>query len=130
MSTPDLEVVRLLDEARARLGSDYKVAKTLRVPQQHVSEWRTGKRTCVPADRALLAFIAGLDAQEELTHATLSRYEGTPRGEMLRKALGNGLRAAGAAGGSALLVLTSLICWTPDALRTMSVIVNRYRLCR
>lgn len=111
MSTTDLEVVRLLDAAKDRLGSDYKVAKVMGVPQQQVSEWRTGKRTCVAADRALLAGLAGEDALQELVRATLAKYDGTSRGDKLRQLLGNALPRIGGAAVSALLVLGSLTSW-------------------
>lgn len=90
----------LLDKARETCGSDYKVAKTIGATPQNVSDWRHERRTCMPEDIALLAAVAGLDAQAWLSRATVERYEGTPKGDRLMKALGKALVLTGAAAGS------------------------------
>jgi hypothetical protein len=90
----------LIDQARSIAGSDYRLAKTLGVPPGHVSDWRHGRRTATPADQALMAHIAGLDAVQTLARATVQQYEGKAKGDALMKALGKASLATGAVLGS------------------------------
>jgi len=83
-----ISLVELLDKAKSVVGSDYKVAQLLEIPRSHVSAWRHGKRTATPEDQALLAGLAGLDANAWLARATCAKHEGTPKGERLLKVLG------------------------------------------
>lgn len=85
----------LIDLASKIAGSDYKLAAALGAPRQHVSNWRHGKRTCTPEDMAVMASIAGLDAERVLVRATIEKHEGTKKGDMLMKALGKAWRATG-----------------------------------
>lgn len=82
-------------------GNDTKLAKTLGVAPQRVSDWRHGRKTCQPEDQALLASLAGLNAIEVLARATVKQHEGTAKGDMLMRALGKSSLAIGAALGSA-----------------------------
>lgn len=91
----------LIDKASAIAGSDYKLAKHLGIPGQHVSAWRHGKRTATPEDQALLAALAGLDATQVLARAMVEKHEGTRKGDMLMRALGKALLATGVAASSA-----------------------------
>lgn len=91
----------LIDKASAIAGSDYKLAQSLDVPRQHISNWRHGKRTATPADQALMAHIAGLDPVQVLARATVEQYEGKAKGDALMKALGKASLATGAVLGSA-----------------------------
>lgn len=119
MSTPNLEVVRLLNAAREHTGSDYRTAQVLGVPQQHVSEWRSGKRTCVPADRARIAGLAHEDAVQQLVLATLDATEGTKRGEQLRALMGKASRHFGEAAAIVAVLVGSLTFLpTPAQART------------
>lgn len=107
------ELNLLIDKAAVIVGSDYKLAQALGITRQTVSNWRHGHKPCSPAMRAIMASIAGLDAQAELTRATLESYEGSRVGDMLMRALGKPLRATGAAiasaGLSALVIFGSMV---------------------
>lgn len=78
----------LIDKASLIAGSDYKLAQKIGVAQPVVPMWRSGARTCSPADRAILAGIAGENAADELIKATLERENGTRRGVLLGELLG------------------------------------------
>lgn len=95
------ELNLLIDKASAIAGGDSKLARSLGVPPQHVSNWRHGHKTCMPADQALLAHIAGLDPVQTLARATVRQYEGKAKGDALMKALGKASLATGAVLGSA-----------------------------
>lgn len=79
----------LIDKAKLIAESDYKLAKMMGVAQPVIPMWRSGKRTCSPADRAILAGIAGDDAVQELVKATLEKEKGTRRGALLGELLGH-----------------------------------------
>ena len=78
----------LIEKAASIVGSEYKLAKKMEIPQQNLSNWKSGAKTCPPAARAVLAGIAGEDAVQELISATLEREEGTRRGVLLGELLG------------------------------------------
>ncbi|RYE81479.1 MAG: hypothetical protein EOO80_01015 [Oxalobacteraceae bacterium] len=92
-------VNELLDAAKKVTGSDYKTAKALGVPTTYISNWRhgTGGRNAQPEDLALIAGIAGLDAEEVLVRAILDKHANTTKGEKLLSVLGNVLRRTGEA---------------------------------
>lgn len=94
------ELNRLIDSAKARAGNDTKLAKMLNTTSSRVSDWRHGRKTCQPEDQAVLASIAGMNAIEVLARATVKQHEGTPKGDLLMRALGKGFVATGAAIGS------------------------------
>lgn len=75
----------LIEQAAAIAGSEYKVAKALGVTPQQVCDWKAGRRTCSPEDRALLAEVAGVDPIAEIAEALAERWEGKPKGERLRE---------------------------------------------
>jgi len=85
----------LIDRASEAAGSDYKLAKTMEVLPQTVSNWRHGRKACPAADVALMAHIAGLDASDWLIRAVIEKHAGTPKGDKLFEALGKGSRATG-----------------------------------
>jgi len=89
------QVADLIERAATAAGSRYKLAKLLQVQPQTVYGWEKGK-PCPPGDIALMADIAGLDAQAWLVRATLEKYEGTPKGDQLARVLGKCLLATGA----------------------------------
>lgn len=109
MSIPNSGTIALIQQAAQRVGSEYKLAKVLGIPQHHISEWKSGDRNCVPADRARLAGLAGEDAVLELVRATLEQSKGK-RAEQLRTLMGNALPRIGGAAVTVLLALGSLIC--------------------
>jgi len=88
---------QLIDLASKAAGSDYKLAQRLGVNRQAVSNWRHGHKTCPAADQALMADIAGLEAEAWGNRALIAAYEGTPKGELLKQALKKALAATGAA---------------------------------
>jgi predicted transcriptional regulator len=98
----------LIEKAGANVGSEYRLAKLLGIPQSHVSGWKSGDRTCTPEDRARLAGIAHEDAVQELVRATLEKHAGTRKGEQLTKLLGKSLQAIGGVLALGLLALGSL----------------------
>lgn len=96
------ELNELLTKAAQSIGgNDTKLAKTLGVSPQRISNWRHGHKTCQPEDQALLASLAGLNAIEVLARATVKQHEGTPKGDLLMRALGKTLLATGGVLGTA-----------------------------
>lgn len=91
----------LIDKAASIAGSDNKLAMSLGISRQRLSNWRHGIAACVPADQALMAHVAGLDPVQVLARATVEAYEGKPKGDQLMRALGKALQATGATAGFA-----------------------------
>lgn len=107
MSSTVTTIVLLLDAAKAHSGSDYKTAQMLDIKPSRIWEWRNGKVNPQPEDYALVAAIAGLDAEEHLIRAVLEKHADTPKGERLLSALGKGLRAIGE--GATLVIFASVV---------------------
>ena len=137
------ELNELIDQAKKQAGNDTKLAKLLNTTPSRVSDWRHGRKTCQPEDQAMLASIAGFNAIEVLARATVQQYEGTPKGNMLMRALGKGSLAIGAAlgsvGASAAAIFSSTTTpshiaeWALIALNTMYRSVKsktRFRLIK
>lgn len=95
------ELNSLIDKAAASAGSDYKLAQSLDVPRQKISNWRHGLKTATPEDQALLASVAGLDPIATMARAVVQKHEGTKKGDQLMRALGKALLATGGAIGTA-----------------------------
>lgn len=95
MTQPEY-LITLIDKAKEKAGSDYKLAAMLGVSRQAVSNWRHRGKSCPIADQALMASIAGLDVTAWTARAVVSQYEGTAKGDALYKALGKALLATGA----------------------------------
>ena len=102
------EVKTLIDRAGKLVGSEYKLAQALGVPQSTISAWKSGVKNCTPPDRARIAAMANEDAVQELVRATIANTTGTLRGEQLRSVLGKWLRQTGAGDVFGLLAVTSL----------------------
>lgn len=81
-----MQLLELITRAAEAAGSEYKLAKALEIPQAHVSNWKTGYRTCTVEDRIQLAELAGVDIEEVIADALLERWAGKPKGERLREA--------------------------------------------
>lgn len=121
------EINSLLDRAKDITGSDGKTAKALGVPKTHVSAWRHGKRPCQPEEIAIVASMVGMDGTAWLARATVMKYEGTARGDLLMRALGKALLATGGAiasgGASAAAIFgntgSSTLDWVLAAYSTM-----------
>lgn len=103
-------VAELIERAASRTGSEYKLAKALGVPQQRVSNWKHGRESCSPADRARLAGFAGEDAVQELVRATLEKHPDGTRGRQLAALLGKLSHQTGGATVTAVRLLASLSC--------------------
>lgn len=84
-------VQSLIDAASERVGSQNKAAQAIGYTSEEISMWRTGRRKCPVEAQALLADLAGLNAQEVLTYAVIEKHANTPKGEKLLSALGKGL---------------------------------------
>jgi hypothetical protein len=91
------ELNLLIDKAAAIAGSDAKVAALIGSHAQTVSNWRHGSKTCPPEMQALMAHVAGLDPLAELARATVRKFEGDKKGDLLMRALGKASLATGAA---------------------------------
>lgn len=87
---------QLMDQAKNAVGSDYRLAQTLEVSRQTVSDWRHGRKTCPIADQVLMAELSGLKTEEWAARALVAQYEGTSKGDKLFRALGKGLAVTGA----------------------------------
>lgn len=98
----------LLDAAAKVTGSDYQTAKVLDRTRHEISAWRHGHRNPQPEDFALIAAVAGLDAEEALVRAVLEKHANTPKGERLLSALGNALHRTGAV---AISLLFASVAW-------------------
>ena len=88
----------LIRRAATECGSQKALADRLGVMPHRVSEWKSGARDCPPEEVALIADIAGLPAEEWLARATAWKFDGTDKGERLKKALGRFSRLTVAAG--------------------------------
>jgi transcriptional regulator with XRE-family HTH domain len=85
----------LIDRASKAAGNDAKLAGMMKVTRQRVSQWRHNSQPCPPADVALLAHIAGLDADAWGARALINQHEGTEKGELLKQALKKAFVATG-----------------------------------
>lgn len=81
------EATKLITIAGVIAGSEYKLAKSLGLPQSTLTDWKSGRKACTPPDRARLALFAERDVAQELMKATIEHTAGTVRGEQLSKAL-------------------------------------------
>lgn len=109
--TDQEELNFLIDSASKIAGSDYKLAQLIGVDRQAISNWRHGT-ACPPENQALMAHVAGFDPISTLARATVKKFEGKEKGDLLMKALGKGSRLTGAVAGfvgAVALVISSLI---------------------
>lgn len=77
----------LIERASAKAGNDAALARLIETPAPNVAMWKSGARPCPPADVALMASVAGLNADEWLVRAVMAKHEGTPKGEKLMRVL-------------------------------------------
>lgn len=110
----------LIDKAAEKGLKRIDIADALGVRDTIVSEWRSGKRKCQPADLAAIAYLAGFDATQILARATADEYEGTKKGQLLARALGKTLLVTGG-----VLTGVSAHSATTKALDTMYIMLNR-----
>lgn len=95
------DLLRLIAAAKSRLSSDRQVAIAMGIQSQVIADRKAGRKKPQPEDIALLASIAGLEADKWTLRAMIEKHEGTAKGDRLLKALGKGLLATGAVIGSA-----------------------------
>lgn len=83
-----MQAPELIQRAESAAGGTSALARTLDVPQQHVSDWKGQRRTCPPDMRARMAALCGMDPGEALV---IGYAEGLSeqRKEGLRQALRN-----------------------------------------
>lgn len=84
-----MQLNELIDAAARRTGSDYRLAQTLGVGRQKISDWRARRASCGVEYRALMADLAGYNVQEVIADALLEKHANTPLGERLLSVLGN-----------------------------------------
>jgi len=123
------DIVELIDRASKAAGSDNKLAKLIDATQPNISAWRAGTRPCPPADVALMAELAGLNADEWALRAVAAKYEGTPKGDKLKRAL-KALTATGAvvlsSGASAATFGAKVGAWSVEIyLRCINCLVRK-----
>lgn len=124
------DIVELIDRASKAAGSDNKLAKLIDATQPHISEWRSGKRTCPPADVALMAEIAGLNADEWALRAITWKYQGTPKGDKLLRALKVLAATGGAVLSSGVHAVTLAVTSPPAGDWIQAVLSTMYKMLR
>jgi len=82
-----MQLDKLIEQASAIAGSDYKLAKEIGTTPQRVSNWRRGEQPCPVEDQALIADLAGVDPVEQIIEALLERNADKPRGAKLNSLL-------------------------------------------
>lgn len=97
MQTKSDYLGQLIEKASLNAGSDNKLAASLGVTRQNISQWKHGHKPCPVADQVLMAEIAGLKPEEWIARALVAQYEGTAKGDKLFIALRKLLVATGGA---------------------------------
>lgn len=100
MSTTDKDlerVRRLIDEAAAQAGSEYRLAQLLKYSRGNINDWKHGKRSCPVQAQALMADLAGLSAQEVACYVVIEQEKNPERKERLLEVLGKGFSRMSAA---------------------------------
>lgn len=64
-----MQAISLIERAEQHEGGPVALARRLDVPQQHVTGWKNGSRTCPPDMRARMAEMVGADPVQELAEA-------------------------------------------------------------
>lgn len=65
----DMQAPELIQRAEVAAQGTSALARTLGVPQQHVTDWKANRRTCPPDMRARMAAMCGLDPVAEAMEA-------------------------------------------------------------
>lgn len=65
----DMQAPELIQRAEVAAQGTSALARTLGVPQQHVTDWKANRRTCPPDMRARMAAMCGLDPVAEAIEA-------------------------------------------------------------
>jgi DNA-binding transcriptional regulator YdaS (Cro superfamily) len=88
-----MQLQSLIAQAASIVGSEYRIAKELQIPQSYITQWKQGTRTCSAEDRAILAEMAGVDPWPEIAQAMEERWAGKPKGDRLRALFAKRLEA-------------------------------------
>jgi len=115
----------LINRASKAAGNDAQLAKRLAINRQRISQWRNGYTTCPAADVALMASVAGLDAEAWGARALIAQHEGTEKGKLLQQALKKALAATGAALGLCGSAAAQSIC---DFIRCIESKAKAYQI--
>lgn len=97
-----LRVSSLIDQAAAKAGSRYKLARMIGRSDAELAQWRKGIRACPIPAQALMAEVAGLEATEVALYALIESEKDPQRKEALARVLGKGLLHTIAAASSAI----------------------------
>lgn len=87
----------LINRASRKAGSDAALAREIEVGRSLISDWRAGRKPCSPEDQALMAALAGLEAEAWGARAMIAKHAGTTKGAKLEAALKKAFVATGAA---------------------------------
>lgn len=109
----------LIDKASKACGSDNKLSQAIGVGRTRISDWRHGRQTIAAEDVAILAHVAGLDAEAWAMRAMVERWEGTPKGDRLMRALGKALLVTGGVVASAGANAGAIHSLIPNAARCL-----------
>lgn len=105
-------ITTLIDAASAVAGSRRKLAKALGYSNGNLSGWFAGTRTCPVEAQALMADMAGLDAEQTTLYAVIDGERNPQRKEALFRVLGKAYRQHG---GAALSAMFASAIWVSDA---------------
>lgn len=109
---PHLRVSSLIDQAAAKAGSRYKLARMIGRSDAELAQWRKGVRACPIPAQALMAEVAGLEATEVALYALIESEKDPTRKEALARVLGKGLMHTIAVASSAIF---ASVTWGSDA---------------
>ena len=129
MSNKPEYLIQLIELASKAAGNDSQLAEKLEVNRQAVSNWRHGKKPCPAADQALMAGIAGLDAEAFAARALIAQHEGTEKGELLKQVLKKAFVATGAALGTFGASASETVYTVIDFIRCILCLCKSYEPC-
>lgn len=113
----------LINRASKAAGSDAALARHLEQPRQAISDWRGNRKKCPAGDVALMAELAGLDADAWVARAVVSQYEGTTKGAKLEAALKKALVLTGVALASSSVQAAPAISAIADTLANLPLVL-------
>ncbi len=126
--TDQEELNFLIDAASKIAGSDYKLAQLIGVDRQAISNWRHGT-ACPPENQALLAHVAGFDPMATLARATVRKFQGKEKGDLLMKALGKSSRLTGAIAGFVGAIALAISSLIPQKVEAMPLLKPAHNEC-
>lgn len=109
---------KLIELATEKMGTEYRLAKSIGYEQQAFTKWKSGKSPCPLEAQALMAAVAGLNANEVIAVAILERNADKPRFEKLELALG---KIYAGMNGVGLVAIAASVGWVFEQ---MTVVYN------